>query len=167
MFYRIIAYTKFLFTSTNQYGIHSPFIYDFVTKCLYKKSEFKGTKTIRILLKSISHYKAKNLYIDLRNMHIQNLVKSNFAQVDLNHKPYDIGYFEWPYKDILRLILNAESFHNNSMVLIKNIHQNKENNTTWEQLKNIENVTVTIDMFYCGALFFRKEQSKEHFKIRI
>jgi len=100
-------------------------------------------------------------------MHIQNLVKSTFTHVDFNHKPYDIIYFNWPNGDILTKILKDESYHNNSMILINNIHQNQENSNVWELLKNNEKVTVSIDMFHCGALFFRKEQTKEHFKIRI
>ncbi|MCP4978415.1 MAG: hypothetical protein GY931_19895 [Maribacter sp.] len=63
--------------------------------------------------------------------------------------------------------MKAESYHNNSMILIKNIHQNQENSNLWELLKDNEKVTVSIDMFHCGVLFFRKEQTKEHFRIRI
>lgn len=167
MFYRIITYIKFLYTSTNQYGIHSPFIYVFVTKCLYKKSEFKGTKTIRTLLKCISHYQAKSVYIVSRNMHVQNLVKSTFSHVDFNNEPYDIIYFNWPNIGLLTKILKERAYHNNSMILIKNIHQNPENNDIWEQFKDNKQVSVSVDMFHCGTLFFRKEQAKEHFKIRI
>ncbi len=37
----------------------------------------------------------------------------------------------------------------------------------WEQLKAHPMVRVTMDLFYCGVVFIRKEQAKEHFKIRI
>lgn len=167
MFYRIITYIKFLITSTNQYGIHSPFVYDFVTKCLYKKSEFKGSKTIRTLFKCISYYKAKSVHVVSRNRRIQNLIKSTFPYIDFTHKPQDLIYFAWPDIELLTKILKAEPFHNNSMILIKNIHQNQENSHIWELLKDNEKVTVSIDMFHIGALFFRKEQTKEHFRIRI
>lgn len=40
MFYQIKSYLKFLFKSTNQHGIHSPFVYDFVTKCLYNRKAY-------------------------------------------------------------------------------------------------------------------------------
>jgi len=35
--FRITSFLKFLRSSTNQYGIHSPFIYQFLIKCLYKR----------------------------------------------------------------------------------------------------------------------------------
>ena len=43
MFY---SYFKFLLTSTNEHGVHSPFVFDFVTKGLYKKDLKKDLKKI-------------------------------------------------------------------------------------------------------------------------
>jgi hypothetical protein len=37
----------------------------------------------------------------------------------------------------------------------------------WEIIKNHEEVKVTIDTFQWGIVFFREEQEKEHFVIRI
>jgi len=37
MWFKIKSYLFFLLNSTNQHGVHSPFVYNFVTKCLYKK----------------------------------------------------------------------------------------------------------------------------------
>jgi len=36
----------------------------------------------------------------------------------------------------------------------------------WEIIKTHPKVTVTIDTFQWGLVFFRKEQPKEHFVIR-
>ena len=36
-----------------------------------------------------------------------------------------------------------------------------------ELIKKHPKVTVTVDLFYFGIVFFRKEQAKEHFKIRV
>ena len=33
--FQIFEYIKFLFKSTNQHGVHSPFVYDLVTQCFY------------------------------------------------------------------------------------------------------------------------------------
>ena len=37
MFFIIVEYFKFLKKSTNQHGVHSPFVFNLVTKCLYKR----------------------------------------------------------------------------------------------------------------------------------
>jgi len=41
MWYQIKQYLKFLKASTNQHGVHSPFVYDLVTKCFYDRSRYK------------------------------------------------------------------------------------------------------------------------------
>ena len=38
---------------------------------------------------------------------------------------------------------------------------------TWHIIKQHPKVTVTIDIFHLGIVFFRKEQAKEHFTIRL
>ncbi len=48
--YRLATFLKFLGHSTNQYGIHSPFIYQFLIKCLYKplsKTQLNALKVNR------------------------------------------------------------------------------------------------------------------------
>ena len=167
MFYKFVAYLKFILTSTNQHGVHSPFIYDFVTKCLYKKSEFKGVKTIRTLLKSIAYFKAKKVHINSRNNHIQSEVKDFFPQLEFDDHPYDIMYMDWPNAELFHGGIEDNLFHNNTMILVNNIHQNKANSDIWELIKGNEKVNVSVDMFLCGVLFLRREQVKEHFKIRI
>jgi hypothetical protein len=37
----------------------------------------------------------------------------------------------------------------------------------WSTIKKHPKVTVTVDVFHYGIVFFRREQSKEHFKIRV
>ena len=59
--FQIIQYIQFLFTSTNQHGVHSPFVYDLVTKCFYdnaKYPEYAALKSYRAsLLKNKSTIK--------------------------------------------------------------------------------------------------------------
>ncbi len=46
MLHTILEYIKFIFKSTNQHGIHSPFVYELVTKCFYDKQYYKDYKII-------------------------------------------------------------------------------------------------------------------------
>lgn len=167
MLYEFASYIKFLFTSTNQHGIHSPFIYSYVTKCLYPKSNFKGGKSIQVLLKSIGYFKANAVHLDLQNHHIQNLIKNKYPNVELGTGPYDIIYVDYPKMELLNNLLKSSAIHNDTMLLIGTLHKNRKVASQWELIKHNERVTVTVDMYHCGAAFFRKEQAKEHFKIRV
>ena len=37
----------------------------------------------------------------------------------------------------------------------------------WDEIKQHPKVTVTINMYFWGIVFFRLEQAKQHFTIRI
>ncbi len=164
--YRFISYIKFLFSATNQHGVHSPFIYNFVTKCLYKKSKIRGPKYIKVLLKSLAYFKVENIRIAPKDPSLENLIMKSFPQIKFN-QPEDLIFMDSPNNELFTLIIKEKTYHNDTMVLIRDLYKNKKNTQDWEVFKQNENVTVSVDMFNCGALFFRKEQAKEHFKIRI
>lgn len=166
--YRILQYFKFLFSSTNQYGIHSPFVYKYLTKCLYIRSSTKVSKTIGVLLKSIDYFRATTIALEPEDSNLYQKILQEFPHVSFKGTPCDILYVSSNQSQILENEgLLARRIHNESMVLIENIHGSKERNERWNTLQNKDLVTVSIDFFYCGALFFRKEQEKQHFKIRI
>ena len=57
--------------------------------------------------------------------------------------------------------------HNDSVFIINDMYGSKKMTEAWDILKNHKAVTVSIDSFFWGFLFFRKEQSKQHFTIRL
>ncbi len=88
----------------------------------------------------------------------------------LNNNNNDFIYFKG--KNINETTLKYFEFslthiHNDSVILFENIHSDKESEKIWNHIKNNKKVTVTIDTFFWGFVFFRKEQEKEHFIIRI
>ena len=54
-------------------------------------------------------------------------------------------------------------FHNNSILAINNIHQSKKMEEVWKKIITQKEVTISIDLFFIGLVFFRKEQVKEKF----
>ena len=56
--------------------------------------------------------------------------------------------------------------HNDTIFIFDDIHWSEGMEEAWEIIKSHNEVTVTIDMFMVGLVFFRKEQPKEHFIIR-
>lgn len=59
-----------------------------------------------------------------------------------------------------------ERVNNNSVFIFDDIHWSDEMEEAWEEIKKHPAVTVTIDLFFVGLVFFRKEQRKEDFVIR-
>ncbi len=57
--------------------------------------------------------------------------------------------------------------HNNSMIVLDDIYWSAGMKKAWEEIKEHPQVTVTVDLFFIGLVFFRKEQAKEHFRLRI
>lgn len=53
-----------------------------------------------------------------------------------------------------------------SILIFDDIHWSSEMEEAWKEIKAHPQVTVTIDIFFMGLVFFRKEQAKENFTIR-
>ena len=65
MLYKITQYIKFLLKSTNQHGVHSPFVYDLVTKCFYDRTNYESYNAILNYRKSLLVSKTKIKVKDL------------------------------------------------------------------------------------------------------
>ena len=255
--YQITSYIKFLLNSTNQHGVHSPFVYSFVTKCLYDKTKFdnykklnqykndllnssielhvvdlgegskkmankqrhvsqmaktsssskKNTKLLYRVAKyfdfkktlelgtslgmgtyalSLANPKAKITTIEgcpntsafaksqLENQDIANVefMEGNFEDIipRLKDENYDFIFFDGHHNKVAT-IKYFESLlpkiHNETVFVFDDIYWSKGMTEAWEYIKNHKLVTVTVDCFHLGFVFFRKEQAKEHFKIRV
>lgn len=88
----------------------------------------------------------------------QNFSKIDFAFIDGNHrKEPTIKYFE----QLLPVT------HANSILIFDDIHWSKEMEEAWEYIKAHKAVTLSIDLFFIGIIFFRMEQkAKQDFIIR-
>jgi len=89
-----------------------------------------------------------------------------------NHKPQtpDLIYFDGNHQKEASLHYFEKLLplaHNDSVFIFDDIHWSREMEEAWEQIKGHPRVQVTIDTFYWGLVFFRKEQEKEHFTIRL
>jgi len=257
MLYQIKQYIKFVIKSTNQHGVHSPFVYDLVTKCFYDKKKIKEYIKIKYFIRrlrsnrykieitdlgagskvttsnkrsisSIAKNSGSNLkraillyklvkYFDCNNIlelgtslgigtqamslgkpkanittiegcpNISKLTEENFnkhklknielitsdfykAINNLTPKTYDLIFFDGNHQK--EATLNyfetlLPTIHNNSVFIFDDIHWSKGMTEAWETIIKHPKVTVSIDTFFWGIVFFRDEQAKEHFTIRV
>ena len=163
--YPFFAYLKFLFTATNQHGVHSPFVYNFVTKGLYVKRKKDINISEHVLTTAISYFNYKRVGFVHTEDYIKNKIAVLFDDLELDVLPLDLIYVGEDGKPFNSI--SQESYHNDSMMMLKGMHRTKKRRNYWERIKKLPEVTVTIDLFHCSLVFFRKEQAKEHFKIRI
>jgi predicted O-methyltransferase YrrM len=57
--------------------------------------------------------------------------------------------------------------HNDTVLIFDDIYWSQEMTEAWKEIAAHPQVTVSIDTFYWGLVFFRKEQEKESFTIRL
>ena len=97
-----------------------------------------------------------NIDIELPKL-LSNINKLDFVYFDGNHqKQATLNYFN----------LCLEKTHNDTIFYFDDIHWSKGMESAWEEIKKNKKVTLTIDLFFSGIVFFKKELSKEDFIIK-
>ena len=257
MFYQVKSYLKFLVKSTNQHGIHSPFVYDLVTKCFYDNTFFSEfdilkahrkkivnsseiidvtdfgqgsrifksnrrktaaiaenagiapkrqrllfrlmrylnvdsalelgtslglatvalsvanplakintvegcTNTSEVAQKYFNDFQLNNIQLHIKNFEVylaENISEEQqLVYIDGNHnKEKTLRYFETLLKQST----------NDSVFIFDDIYWSPQMTEAWQEIIKHPKVTVSIDTFYWGLVFFRSEQPKEHFNIRL
>ncbi len=257
MFYQIKSYIKFFFKSTNAHGVHSPFVYDLVTKCFYDRKNYlkyatleKIRKTLqtsseeieitdfgagsrvfksnkrkvsaiaknagisvkrqKLLFRVVQYFQPNSILelgtsvglstaalafakpdakittvegcpntskvasalfdkFKLKNIIHQNKKFDAFFNENTNEK-FDFVYVDGNHnkENTLKYFEELTARATNSTVLIfDDIYWSQEMTEAWKTIVANQKVSVSIDTFYWGFAFFREEQRKEHFTIRL
>lgn len=255
--YTVNSYLRFLFKSTNQHGVHSPFVFNLVTKCFYDNQNHEaynilaryrnqliknkqsvmvedfgsGSKRFKTEFRKVSdiaktsgstlkkayflhrlclYFKPKTIlelgtslgigttalaigdknsqvatiegskelanlsgeYLRDFNISNVNIINKPFSQALSNLKPHswDFIFIDGHHDqtatiDYFEILL--ASAHNDTVIIFDDIYWSKGMTTAWNFIKNHPNITVSIDVFYFGIVFLRRELTKEHFYIRL
>ncbi len=258
MWFRLTSFIRFLLKSTNQHGVHSPFIFSLVTNCFYQKTAIEkrnlfkkykrdlisnhnyimvtdfgsGSKIFKsnnrkiadiakvagisdkkafLLIRLVNYLNSSTIleigtslglgtsalaignpnasiktmegcqntasiaFEQFKNYGFKNisLITGNFNSTlkeTIEGQKFDLIYFDGNHQK--EATLNyfhrcIPSTNNNSVFIFDDIYWNEEMHETWEEIKQHPLVTVTINTYFWGMVFFRKEQLKQHFTIRI
>ena len=276
MLHPIKFYLNFLWNSKNQHGVHSPFVYNLVTKCFYDTTKhpeysilkayrnsllvnkntievtdfgagsrvFKSnqraisqiaktagisSKRAKLLFRIVNYLQPENILeigtslglatsalslgleaktnraklnkdakiitlegcpntmaIAKNQCQLQNLNNIDFINTEFssylttqNPQPktqnlqpttYNLVYFDGNHSkkatlEYFELLLPTNT--NDSVWIFDDIHWSKDMEEAWKIIQNHSKVTVSIDTFQWGIIFFRREQKKEHFVIRV
>lgn len=254
----VLSYLKFLWKSTNEHGVHSPFVFALVTQCLYDKKTYpeyerladfrkrllsddriidvtdfgagsqvftSNSRKISAIARTagVGHRRAKMLFRLVRRFRPENMLEigtsvglatsalsmanpkaciltlegcpetarianEHFQRSGLSNIEQNIGRFDtvltsqlpdFPSFGLVYFDGNhtkaATLSHfekllptatNDSVWIFDDIHWSKGMEEAWAEIKRNPAVTVTIDTYQWGLVFFRSEQAKEHFTIR-
>jgi predicted O-methyltransferase YrrM len=260
VFSQLKSYISFYIASGNQHGIHSPFVFNLVTKCFsdkkkdlsnpyhqiqrYKHTLLKDHKSIivtdfgagsrvfksnkreisaiaknagiskkraELLIRVVQYFKPAHILeigtslgigtacFSLGNPNceittlegcpntakiaIEQFEKFNLNNIEvvignfkttlpkiLLNKKYDLIYFDGNHQKEATIDYFEQCLYtisNNSIFIFDDIHWSKGMENAWNYIKDHKKVTISIDTFQWGFVFFRKEQPKEHFIIRV
>ncbi len=125
---------------------------------------FEGcTETAKIAQENFNKLALKNIEIVVGNIDetlpekLQKTEELDFVFFDANHR-YEptIRYFE----------LCLEKAHDESCFIFDDIYWSEEMKQAWQTIQKHESVSVSIDLFWVGIVFFRKKQPKQHFILK-
>jgi predicted O-methyltransferase YrrM len=88
---------------------------------------------------------------------LNELPRVDYVFFDGNHQlDATLQYFEWC----------LQKAHKGTVFVFDDIRWSDEMLLAWNKIKNHPLVTVSVDLYSMGIIFFRTEQEKEHFTIR-
>jgi len=268
MLYQIKSYLKFLWYSKNEHAVHSPFVFNLITKCFYdkvskpdpsgseqakqyailkeyRKSLLENKNTIEVtdfgagskvfksnirqiseiartagitpkraeLLFRITNYFQPNTILEIgtslglatsalalgnpkAKISILEGCPNKANQCQLQFQKFNVNNVELVVTEFNNYLENCHlqpencqliffngnhsktatlnyfelllpTICNDTVWIFDDIHWSPGMEEAWETIKKHPKVTVTIDTFQWGLVFFRKEQPKEHFVIRL
>lgn len=156
---------RFLWHSTNAHGVHSPFVYDWLTIGMKKQpSEPKFDKHLRVLYRNVRYFNPTKIgVLGSKPFRLRLPLDSTKMKV------YDFSEREIFDLIIVENIANHSEFevlltvmHEHSVLLIQEIASNVVNDCMAD-----ERIHVSIDCMYWKLFFKRPHQVKEHFILRI
>ncbi len=125
----------------------------------------EGSKAIaEVAARNFAQLHLKNIeqqvgnFDDLLPSGIHHLSSIDLAYIDGNHR-YE------PTVNYFNQLLPA--LHNNSVLVFDDIHWSPGMERAWEEIRQHPAVQCTVDIFFLGFVFFRKEfKVKQHFAVR-
>lgn len=168
---------KFLFTSTNAHGVHSPFVFHLIKECFYKKEkvsaelekllpqfhQYQNKKQLQLLAETLKFLKLNKIAVFASKTHgIVELSKlleiSNSTVFTIATKAIFISAFQ------NKLVLEPkEIIKQKTCIILESPHFNIK---VWLRLQEIFKDAIIIDTFYWGFIFIGKPQKPQKFKIR-
>ncbi|MCC9042898.1 hypothetical protein LNQ81_09450 [Myroides sp. M-43] len=158
------SYFKFWWKSGNEHSVHSPFIFNLLTKGLYPKDrKWRGqAKKDAFISRLETYYVPKSIGGVGRDTSLV----SNVVDLSVIVDTVDMILVSKCDQEVNVTMLFSK-MHNDSVLVVDRRSGNEEAELLWAEIIKEERFTVTIDFYYFGVAYVRSEQLKQHFVLRM
>ena len=153
---------------------------DFKERSVLLNNIFKKSPIAQLVFRLAKYHLPKNVMVIGKNLGLttaylakacpsKNIIVIEEPEVIADVTNLDFVYLNGSYTN--ETILNyfnwcLPKLNEHSIFIIEGIYQNEGIKAAWAEIKNHPQVTVTIDLFWLGLVYFKKGQAKEHFKLK-
>jgi hypothetical protein len=162
----IFSKVLFWFRAKNRHGVHSPFMYEFLDRAVYAPGIKQGESGQRLLRAARVHFNPKRIFMASNlpaNLGIRGGLEVGSTTPG---PPFDLLVFDEPSHKVGEILSDPGQWHNDSIVYLGNLRGSPSAYALWEQICLHPSIRVVVESYWEGLLFFRKEQVRQHFKIR-
>ena len=220
----LLSFLKYLLQRKTKYSVHSPFVYDFMTKVLYDKGSNRDYDTMlrisrlldgkrfanrprrkeaRLLYRLVNYFEPDTVltfgrlsalntsalalgnlqtkvYLEqspdfLETLNSMGVVNANLIRRDGDEEEQfereNTGFVYYSLDDFgddgwNNLEEGFGEVDEDSVLVFEGIHHSHRTEAAWEAIKANEDVTLSIDVYSIGLVFFREGIEKQDFVLK-
>lgn len=154
----VFRYLRHVLTARTRHGTHSPFVYRLLDEVIYVRrqpgeSDNRLSRLIHRLVRRFRPVSVIGLSDCLSDREGEAETPLDMLIFDAA-SPLDHLWRYWP------------ALHQGSVLVVTGIYRNDEALNLWRTIQATSGVTITIDLFHAGLVFFHAGQAREDFRIR-